>query len=254
VIAFAAALLASFLPRRHWSRFPSLPVATAAPVAALVVFVAAAVLGIGGFMSYADGVMSNTARLQVAIAERQIKGELPETAVVSTGPMAVALLSPLAFVFLTPTGQVCTYFGFSSLLRSFVWVADGPMGDPALSILDALFTRTRARLRGAHERRSRERREGAAVADRLYEGQWASLEGVDFVVVASRRKEEWLPGATIVTATEWFTLGVPFDLTTADGLRTVYPLTKHRVTEVLRRGVPYELPPLRRSKRGVSTS
>lgn len=242
---FVAALFASFLPARHWQRFPSLPIHRAAPLGGVLTFVAAGLVGVLGFIAYTDGVIRDTGALQIAIAEKQLTGDLPETTVVSVGPMAVALLSPLAFVLLTPAGQLAAYFGATSLIRTITWIADEPIGDPALTVADAVAARTLARLRGSRDRRERQRMEGAHAPDRLYPGSWARLTGVDFVVVSVRRKPGWIKGATIVTPESWFSLGEPFDVHTADGLRTAYPLTRQRDADVVRHTVEYELPPLR---------
>ncbi len=239
---FVAALFASFLPARHWSRFPSLPIHRAGPLAGVATFIAAALLGVFGFLAYTDGVIRDTGELQIAIAEKQVKGELPETTEVSAGPMAVALLSPFAFLLFTPAGQLSAYFGTTALIRTIAWIADDPMGDPVLTMLDAVAARGAGRLRTAHQRRMRERIEGAEVPDRLYPGSWARLNDVDFVVVSSRRKPGWTKGATVITREEWFSLGEPFELRTADGLRTIYPLTRQRDGEVVRHSVEYELP------------
>jgi len=79
----------------------------------------------------------------------------------------------------------------------------------------------------------------------LRTGEWADLHGVDYVVLSARRKPEWDAGAVGMTDTDWYRLGVPFDMPTPAGLRTAYPLTKMDAVEVVRRGIRYELPPLR---------
>ncbi len=72
-------------------------------------------------------------------------------------------------------------------------------------------------------------------------GSWCGLEA-DYVVLAARRKAEWTEGAIILTSTDWYRLGAPFDMDTPSGLRTAYPLTKLESVEVVRRGIEYELP------------
>jgi hypothetical protein len=244
LLPFLGAVLVSYLPRRHWPRFQSLPVDTAAPLTAVLTLIVAGVTGIGAFMSYTDGVVAKSGELQLAIAERQVRGELPETTVVSTGPMAVALLSPLAFMFLTPTGAAATYFVMSSFVRALVWLTDSAMGDPVLTALDHAVHATSKGVRARVDRHAREHAEGARVPDRVYEGTWAGLDA-DYVVVASRQKPEWVRGTTVMTRDDCFTLGAPFDLSTPDGLRTVYPLTRQRQTEVVRSAVQYEMPRVR---------
>lgn len=86
--------------------------------------------------------------------------------------------------------------------------------------------------------------DGTAVPDSLYPASWARLTNAD-VVVSSRRKPDWTRGTTIVAQDAWFTLAEPFELHTADGLRTVYPLTRQRDGDVVRHSVSYTLPPLR---------
>lgn len=92
---------------------------------------------------------------------------------------------------------------------------------------------------------AREKQEGRERPDVLQTGAWAGLD-VDYLVIASRRKPEWDPGAIILTSTDWFRLGVPFDLETPAGMRTAYPLKKMDTVEVVRRGIQYELPRLSR--------
>ena len=78
----------------------------------------------------------------------------------------------------------------------------------------------------------------------LRTGDWAELHGVDYVVLSARRKPDWHAGAIVLTSTDWYRLGVPFDMETPAGLRTAYPLTKMETVEVVRRGIQYELPRL----------
>ena len=68
---------------------------------------------------------------------------------------------------------------------------------------------------------------------------------MDFVIVAARRKAGWTAGTFVITDDGWFTLGQPFDRPTPNGIRTIYPLTMLQTLEVLRKGVAYQLPPLR---------
>jgi hypothetical protein len=64
------------------------------------------------------------------------------------------------------------------------------------------------------------------------------------VIVASRRKPDWQPGVFIITAEKWYRVGESAERQMPGGLRMFYPLTEITDHEVLRRGVPYELPPL----------
>ena len=48
----------------------------------------------------------------------------------------------------------------------------------------------------------------------------------------------------MITSEKWFRLGIPHERQMRGGLRTLYPLTEITDHEVLRRGIPYELPPV----------
>ena len=122
-----------------------------------------------------------------------------------------------------------------------------PHGDPILTLIDSTW---RGLLKKQHV--TRQRNDWLALErddepDRRYDGEWAGLPGVDFVIVSARRKPGWTKGTYVVTTDGSFVLGDPYDRPMPNGLRTVYPLTEHKTLEVLRRGVSYELPPLRRN-------
>jgi hypothetical protein len=52
----------------------------------------------------------------------------------------------------------------------------------------------------------------------------------------------------ILSGDDSYRLGEPYDLKTAAGLRTVYPLKRENTLEALRRAILYDLPPLPGSK------
>lgn len=239
------ALAVSLLPRRHWRAFDWLPLHVMAPVAGLLTSVAGAALGIRGFFDYLERMRGSAAGSIVEVARQQVTGGLPETAAVSAVPAALWMVAPVAFAFFTPLGLFSIYLVVSGLARAAAGWIDEPFGDPILTGVDTLFHR----LRGTAVTRATERErlavEGADESDRRYAGDWADLPGVDFVIVAARRKTDWTAGTFVVTEDGWFTLGQPFDRPTPNGIRTIYPLTTLQTLEVLRKGVSYELPPLR---------
>ena len=100
-----------------------------------------------------------------------------------------------------------------------------------------------AAARARAEIRPRAPAKGATLQTSLRTGAWCGLDA-DYVVLSARRKSEWLAGAIVMTDADWFKLGVPFDMDTPSGLRTVYPLKKMETVEVVRRGIQYELPRL----------
>ena len=250
----AVALLAAFLPTRHWGSFTALPIRRYAAVSAILTLSLGFAFGIGGFMDYSTRVMNAVGKLQIDVAERQLKGELPMAAEVSTSPMGAAMLSPLAFVFFTPLGQLSAYLVLTGFIRALTCVVDDPMGDPVLTAVDGIFNRLTRRGSDSLERRRREKAEGPETPDRLYPGEWAGLADVEFVLVCSRRKPDWDRGTFVITSDKWYVVGEPFDRQFPEGLRAIYPLTEQTDGTVLRRGVHYELPPLQRRRSSGSST
>jgi hypothetical protein len=158
--------------------------------------------------------------------------------------MMASGLSPLAFFVATPAGWLTIYLGLTAVVRALAAWFDDPVGDPLLTGLDALQARGRAAARARRERVAQERAEGPEQPDRLHPAAWAGVSDAEFVVVSSRRKPDWTKGTFVITSGKWYTLGEPFPLDLPEGMRTIYPLAAQTGGEVLRRGVPYELPPL----------
>ncbi len=217
-----AAILAGAVPRRYWAAI-DLPISQFATLGGFVTLFAGCALGITGYFAHMAQVM--------------------ESAFFVPSPYMMA--GYFGYLFFTPRGLFSIYLVFSGLARAVSGWIDEPFGDPILTGVDALTHR----LRGTAVTRATERQrlaaEGADEPDRRYGGDWADLSGVDFVIVAARRKVGWTAGTFVVTEDGWFTLGQPFDRPTPNGIRTIYPLTTLQTMDVLRRGVPYELPPLR---------
>jgi hypothetical protein len=159
------------------------------------------------------------------------------------------------YVFLTPRGLFSLYLTITGLLRAVACYVDEPFGDPILTGIDSVISGTRTSHRVKSERAARARLERADEPDRLHEGEWAGVPNATYVVVAARRKPGWTKGTWVITNDGWFTLGEPFDRPTPNGLRSIYPLTLQTTTsDVLRKGVSYELPPLRPPSRRSAAS
>jgi len=247
-----AALLAALLPRRYWNALSALPIERLAGPSALLALLAGVVAGGLGFMNYAARAGGGAVDASFQIGARQARGEIPGEITTMT-MQGVSALSLFAFVFFTPLGLFSLYLAATGLLRVAGSLVDDPFGDPILTGVDALATQSARRLRRAHVRRARERREGPEVPDRLLAGDGANLPGFDYAVVASRRKPDWTAGTFVITSDRWYTLGEPFDIQLPEGLRTVYPLREQKVPEVPRRTVRYELPPLEQGRLRVTT-
>lgn len=234
------ALVVAAAPRRVWpSLEPHVPLHSAAPAAGILTFGAGFAVGIPGFFEFA----SRQAAANNAWMLRQLASAGADTSSPMV-PLGMSLLTLFVFLFFTPTGLAALYLVTSGALRGISAWFDDPHGDPLLSGLHWAATTLLRRNRDERQRLARERREGPAAPDVLRTGAWAGLTGVDYLVLASRRKPEWNAGAIILTSGDWYRLGAPFDLETPSGLRTAYPITRMDAVEVVRRGIRYELPPL----------
>jgi hypothetical protein len=239
------AIPAALLPWRHWSRLAALPIEHLSLVSGITTAAIGFLVGTRGFLEYAWRAADATVNATLEVAANQLRGGVSKGEwITSTTMQHFSVLSIFAFILFTPLGWLATYLVVTGLWRAIAGWAEDPFGDPILTGVDAALSGSWRGARQSRQRRARERLEGAEVPDRLYTGEWAKLPGVDFVVVASRRKPEWTKGTFVITSDRWYTLGEPYDFRLPGGVRTVYPLTAQRTNEVLRKGVPYELPPL----------
>ena len=242
-----AALVVGAAPRRVWRRLePPLPLhATAFPAGILTLTVGFAI-GVRGFFTFA----AQSADANNAWMLRQLTAPTasydPNVALV---PYGMSVLTLFMFLFFTPAGLLAMYLVSTGTLRAVAAYLDkdDAHGDPVLSGIDRAVMALLAKSREERARFAREWREGPETPDRLVTGAAVGVDA-DYVILASRRKAEWDPGAIILTSTDWYKLGIPFDLDTPAGVRTAYPLTKMETVEVVRRGIRYELPRLTRLK------
>lgn len=240
------ALPAALLPKRYWQSI-DLPVPNVAPLSSLLTMLAGFAIGIRGYFAFLERLRHVSGVSIMDISKAQIEGRLPETADVSAIPTALAATAPITFALFTPLGLFATYLVLTGLVRSAAAYIDEAHGDPILTGVDWLGRRIFTSQQQRSVRTAREKLEGAVEPDRRYHGEWAGLTGVDFVIVAARRKPDWNRGTFVISSDGWFTLGEPFDRPTPNGLRTIYPLTLQKTPDVVRRSVQYQLPPLHQS-------
>ena len=224
LIAYPLATLAGFLPRRRWESI-DLPIEDVALASALVNFFGGAALGITGYFEFMARVL--------------------EQRLWTSPPFMIYVF--ISYVFFTPRGLFSLYLVATGFFRYGAWFVGEPHGDPILTLIDSTWRRLLNKQHVTRQRNERLALERDDEPDRRYDGEWAGLPGVDFVIVSARRKPGWTKGTYVVTTDGWFVLGDPYDRPMPNGLPTVYPLTEHKTLEVLRRGVSYELPPLRRN-------
>jgi hypothetical protein len=228
----AIAILIANLPQRWWSVFDDrFAVSRHAWMAGVLTMIAGTLLGVHGFLVYvgiaADGLNIGLLRAQSDLVQLQ-------------GPLLLALP---AFLFASPVGLLSLYLSISGLVRfAAAFIIDDPHGDWVLTGIDSLARRAHRRTSDWDARRTRERREGVQIPDRLLTGALLDRPDIQLAVIASRRKD-WPRGAYLVTpAGIAYRVGDAFDLETRHGLRTVYPLTELTTGEAIRHAIPYELP------------
>jgi len=181
------ALPCALLPQRYWESF-NLPVANVATLSAFITLFTGFALGVRGYFGYLQLLRQTSQGVSIAtIAELQLQGKLPETATVSAVPFNIAITAPIAFALFTPLGLLATYLVVSSVFRIGATYVDEPHGDALLTGIDSLARRWSGYRQRRSEQIARQRLEGVDAPDRLYEGTWAGLTGVTYVVVAARR-------------------------------------------------------------------
>jgi hypothetical protein len=219
------------LPKRYWQSF-DLPIPNVAAASSMLTLLLGAALGITGYFAHMKDVL----------AAREF----------TAPPFMLAVF--LGYVLFSPRGLFSLYLVISGLLRAAASSTGEPFGDPMLTGIDTLARR----MSTTHEHRSiavaRRKLEKIDEPDRRYDGEWAGLTGVDFVIVAARRKPGWTKGTWVITEDGWFVLGEPFDRPLPNGLRTVYPLTAQTTLEAVRKSVNYQLPPLRSASAATGRS
>lgn len=227
LIDLVIALPFAALPKRYWQSF-DLPVPNVAAASSMLTLFVGAALGITGFFAYMKDVL----------AAREF----------TAPPFMLAVF--LGYVFFTFRGVFSLYLVISGVVRAAASYTGEPFGDPILTGVDTLARLTFTKRRQRSTAVAREKLEKIDEPDRRYDGDWAGLSGVDFVIVAARRKPGWTKGTWVITDEDgWYVIGEPFDRPMPNGLRTIYPLSEQKTLEPVRKSVRYRLPPLRKDKR-----
>ncbi len=243
-VLWFVAIVAGLAPRRFWPSLDvHLPLRSAAAVSGLVTLLAGIFFGVGGFLAFGTQLAgANNDWMLRQLAAAPARGD----AAVGLVPYGMSVLTLFLFVFFTPAGLIFLYLVTTGALRAISAWLDDPLGDPLLTGIDLAATTMWHKNRGERRQIARTRLEGTDAPDVMRTGEWAGVPDFDYVVLAARKKPEWQTGAIILTSSDWYKLGVPFDMETPSGLRTAYPLKKMETVEVVRRGIQYKLPNLPR--------
>lgn len=232
------AILLANLPVRYWPALEErFAVHRAAWLSGLVVMFAGIGVGIRGFIAFAWEAAGRTTEVFMAAHGDDVL--LP-----GSGMAALPM-----FLLTTPLGLLSLYLTFSGFVRAVAaWLADDPRGDFVLTAIDSGVRRLVGGRRAARARARREALEGPPVPDRLVRGEQTGRPDLGLVLLASRAKPGWVPGAYLVGGGgSAHRIGASFDVELPAGLRTAYPLTPLTTLEPIRHAIPYDLPRLRPS-------
>lgn len=243
---FFVAMFAALLPQRYWNGFWRLPVESATLPSAVATAGLGLVAGARGFLAYVQTASDALAQQTLDAALKQVSAPPGGAEVTTFSMQVVSITAVFAFALFTPLGLLTLYLTTTGVYRLIAASIGHPVGDPLMTTVDGIVRRVRDRRRTTKDLARRTKEEGPETADRLFTGEGAGLPGVDYAVVAARRKPDWTVGTIVTTPEGWFRLGEPFDAQLPFGLRRVYPLTRLDTVEVLRKVVPYEFPPLQR--------
>lgn len=246
ILRTVVALLACAFPRETWVQWSDrLPVFRMALPSAVLTLGAGVAFGVVGYLDFAVEAASQTNAAMLRVAQNQADTRIAGQVEASAGmTIALTILSALTYSIFTLRGATCTYLALTGLYRTMAAVANDPRGDPTLGLLRRAGRRLAGKTREGAARRERERREGRETPDRLLTGPEAGLPRAELVVVASRRKADWTPGAVLVTRQGYFRVAPAVERDTPDGLRTLYPLAEVGQAEVMRKMIRCELPRL----------
>src|SRR5262245_4271235 len=108
----------ALLPRRRWQGW-DLPIENVSLASSLITCLGGAAFGISGYFSF----------MAAILAQREW----------TAPPMMILVF--ISYVFATPRGVIALYLTFSGFVRAVSWYTREPMGDPLLSLIDAVTTR-----------------------------------------------------------------------------------------------------------------
>lgn len=197
------ATAAAFLPARYWERFDErLPVRQAAWFSSMLTLLA----GVGAGLLWSI----------------EARTPLPD------------------YLLFHPKGWAATYVILSGFSRLAASVTDQAMGDPLLTLLDSRWAGRAQRHVTEQAAATRASLEGPVVRDQWVRASELGIDGADWVIVASRRKDGWTPGTTLIRQDEWYRIVSVSERTIKGRLRTLYALVPQPPTEAARHIVRYD--------------
>ena len=246
-VRWIGGVLAANLPRHYWNALDEhVPASACAGIAGLLTLMTGLFTGVFGFVLFAtDQVSQNNAALT---------RNVDHAAITQYMMWAMNGLMLFTFLFLTPQGWIAMYCTATGMARALGNTFDDPHGDFLLTIVDA---GVRKGWRSAVRRGEIENRhllEGPEVRDLVLRGAHLGLPKAELVIVASRLKEGWEPGAVVLTDRGEYRVVEVEDRKMDGRLRRLYALVEHKDLEVFRRTVRYTFPVAARSAPGPEVS
>jgi hypothetical protein len=233
ILRWIGGLLAANLPRRYWPALDDYVTASGmAAVAGIATLLVGLVTGVFGFILFTEDLVSQN---NAALANN-----VDPMAITRYMMWAMNGLVLFQFLFLTPQGWIAMYCTVTGLARALGPTLDDPHGDFLLTLVDAGARTAWAATVRRGEIDNRKLLEGPEVRDRIHRGAHLGLPKADLVVVASRLKDGWEPGAVVVSERGAYRLTDMEDRTIDGRLRRLYSLVLHEDLEVFRKIVHYE--------------
>jgi hypothetical protein len=243
---FVLGLLASLLPVRYWRRVERhAPAGESAIASGAVTAAIGLVVGLPAFIAHLSAGAETANGVMVRIAAFQI-GHPGGPEITTRFALTASALTAFAFP-LTPLGVVSLYLVVTGVLRAVSASLHDPVGDPILTLVDALARRLSYILIGAPARRLQLRRSfGPERPDSILSPHEAGLEAADLVIRSSRPKTGWNEGAVLVSQQLWwFRLLPPIERTSGPYREILYPLRQKKdfgaVTQVVTYEIPYSM-------------
>ena len=234
-LRWVGGLLAANLPRRYWPALDDrVPASSFAGAAGLLTLFVGLFTGVFGFVLFATDLVSQN---NAALARN-----VDPMAITRYMMWAMNGLMLFQFLFLTPQGWIAMYCTVTGMARAVGPTFDDPHGDFVLTIVDAGARKAWRAIVRRGEIDNRHLLEGPQVRDRVLRGAHIGLPKAELVVVASRLKEGWEPGAIVLSDRGAFRVLEVEDRTIDGRLRRLYSLALHDNLEVFRKIVHYEFP------------
>jgi hypothetical protein len=230
-------VLAALLPTRYWTRLGA--VQPRPLLSGLATGVAGTAAGFAAFVRHTAHQADAATSLTILTAAEQLRHPVAHE-VTSALPQTLTLLSMATFL-ATPVGLLTVYAAASGMLRAGSAYLGDPIGDPALTLADAVMRHGVAAARRLGARVSARRRFGPIVTDRVVGGSTIGADGVDVAVLASRRKTGWTVGTMVVTPDGCYRIVSVTECRHEGRAWTAYLLCRKTDAEILRRSVRYDV-------------